>query len=413
MVETDIIKISEVIYQVDQLINIHICSIDKFMSNSDVKRNCTYYQENKSKKVAEGFNIFKIISDIYYRENFHSDILTSLLQKEQKHNGEDKYLKEFVKLLERVPKSNEFKSEINITHFSNSVVEKEISNGESRIDILIRDDTSKKAIIIENKINNAVDMKRQLPRYKEFVESKYGCDVIAIVYLSLDGIKSPFIDDEWNPPDEIIINELLVKLAAYNETENDLFNGWLKSCINITNDIDAICILRQYSKLIQNLGGNFMNNKLLADFYNKVIKENQNYETALSIKNLIDELPQYLAQRIVDKFSNDYFPFNKIWNYNAETAFGGGRINGNIFTIRIHCNIDKYTFSFYDESWAENHLKFTEIIIKHIGSDEFNKNESEDQFDKVFKFPDDENQLYEFIKKFKEKLKTLPKDIFE
>ena len=103
MVETDIIKISEVIYQVDQLINIHICSIDKFLSNSDVKRNCTYYQENKSKKVAEGFNIFKIISDIYYRENFHSDILTSLLQKEQKHNGEDKYLKEFVKLLERVP----------------------------------------------------------------------------------------------------------------------------------------------------------------------------------------------------------------------------------------------------------------------------------------------------------------------
>ena len=77
-----------------------------------MKRNCTYYQENKSKKVAEGFNIFKIISDIYYRENFHSDILTSLLQKEQKHNGEDKYLKEFVKLLERVPKSNEFKSEI-------------------------------------------------------------------------------------------------------------------------------------------------------------------------------------------------------------------------------------------------------------------------------------------------------------
>jgi len=51
MVETDIIKISEVIYQVDQLINIHICSIDKFLSNSDVKEIALITKKNKSKRL--------------------------------------------------------------------------------------------------------------------------------------------------------------------------------------------------------------------------------------------------------------------------------------------------------------------------------------------------------------------------
>lgn len=115
------------------------------------------YEKGKTEKVDVGFNVFTLSSDFYYRENFNSDITKAFLDPQEKHNEGYKYLHLFIELLNRVNAQIEIKK----SDFENSLVEREKYN----IDILITDVTSKKAIIIENKINNAVDQYRQLPKY--------------------------------------------------------------------------------------------------------------------------------------------------------------------------------------------------------------------------------------------------------
>lgn len=408
MEEVEINKILKVILQVDELMNTHIYSFHSILSSAHLKGILIRYKELKKSQTDPGFNIFHLISDTYYKENFHSDIIAAFLDTNGKHNAGNEYLNKFIQLLNK-KLSTEHKIDIN--DFTNT--NKSITREKHRIDILIKDEKSNKAIIIENKINNAGDTERQLPKYVDAVIKNEGIEkdnIVAIVYLPLEKNKEPNKED-WTKEEKKFIETKFIKIVAYDESEDDLLNGWLKPCLNITNDIDSLSILRQYSKLIQNIGGNIMNKKLFEDFYNNIIIKNDNYKTALSIKSMVEELPQYLAQRIVDEFSNDPSPFNKIWSDNTVTGFGDGKINEYNFTIRIHCFSDKYTFSFYDENWQVNGLKYTEKIIKYVGSIGFYIGDNE--FDMDFKFPDGEKQLYEFIKEFKGKLKTLPKDIFE
>ena len=408
MEELEINKILKVILQVDELMNTHIYSFYSILSSAHLKGILIRFEELKKSQTNPGFNIFHLISDTYYKENFHSDIIAAFLDTNGKHNAGNEYLNKFIQLLNK-KLSTEHKIDIN--DFTNT--NKSITREKHRIDILIKDEKTNKAIIIENKINNAGDTERQLPKYVDAVIKNEGVEkdnIVAIVYLPLEKNKEPNKED-WTEEEKKFIETKFIKIVAYDESEEDLLNGWLKPCINITNDIDSLSILRQYSKLIQNIGGNIMNKKLFEDFYSNIIIKNDNYKTALSIKSMVEELPQYLAQRIVDEFSNDPSPFNKIWRNNTATGFGDGKINEYNFTIIIHCFLDKYTFSFYDENYQVNGLKYTEKIIKYVGSIGFYIGDNE--LDKDFKFPDDEKQLYEFIKESKGKLKTLPKGIFE
>jgi hypothetical protein len=126
---------------------------------------------------------------------------------------------------------------------------------------------------------------------------------------------------------------------------------------------------------------------------------------------MVEELPQYLALRVVDEFTNDYLPFNNIISNAATARFVTARIQGYNFTITIRCGIDKYFFSFWDEDYNVNHIIFAEKIINYMQYDDMKA--EKDEFGKGFKFPDDEKKLYEFIKEFKEKLKSIPISIFE
>ena len=114
----------------------------------------------KSKKEIQQnlFNIFNIVSNLYYRENFHSDIIKYFLDPNEKHNCGSAFLNVFIQMLNE--KINQKDKYIDATCYDNAVVVRE----EGRIDILIKSEMSHKCIIIENKINNAGDMQRQIPR---------------------------------------------------------------------------------------------------------------------------------------------------------------------------------------------------------------------------------------------------------
>src|SRR5690606_14762667 len=107
-------------------------------------------------------------------ENFHSDILHHLLNPDGPHREGRLFLDVFLDYLNNLP--NTF--HVNLNDFGNLEVHKELA----KIDISIIDKHSNKIIIIENKINNAIDQRDQLLTYYNWAKSQK-LEVVGIVYL--------------------------------------------------------------------------------------------------------------------------------------------------------------------------------------------------------------------------------------
>src|SRR6266404_4347993 len=123
-------------------------AVDGLMRDAELSALAGDYSANlKKREVDLGFNLFAIISELYYRENFHSDVLQAIIDPKGKHREKDAFLHLFLEFI------RSHGAAINSSDYSNAQVIRE----KDRIDLLIKDEDSKKAIIIENKINNAGD----------------------------------------------------------------------------------------------------------------------------------------------------------------------------------------------------------------------------------------------------------------
>src|ERR1039458_9501760 len=81
----------------------------------------------RKRNVDIGFNLFELISDHYYRETFHSDILHAFLNPRGKHKAGHEYLQLFLKFIRK------WKPAIDLADYEDSEVEKE----KGYVDILI------------------------------------------------------------------------------------------------------------------------------------------------------------------------------------------------------------------------------------------------------------------------------------
>lgn len=392
---------------------------ESFIKEKESEHIITKYNDHKKNFEEKGLNIFHIISDIYYRENLHSDIIKFLLSKDETHNANNVYLKIFIDLLNKNINLNNKKSinkieTIDFNYYTDSLVTRETE----RIDILIKTKSEekgkKRAIIIENKINNAQDTPRQLPNYFDKIR-KEGFEVDAIVYLSLDGNKRPQMyslekEKQWTDNERKEIKEKLIFLAAFTGNENDLYNGWIKPCIYETNDYESLFFIKQYQKLIKNLGGYFMNMQIMEKLYELLMKNN-NYTNIINIKELLEkDFPTYLAYKIKKDFDKNPYetPFNedpiiinekiidevtmvvfKEWNYKEKYRFR--------LTIHFDLNSNKYEVRFFDCEDNESYGELDEFFNK-----DFSK--GVEGFYKYFNFPVEEDKLYLFIRELMKKL---------
>ena len=131
-------------------------------------------------KQNNGFNLFTISSYNSYLENFHSDVIALLLSPKERHLQKEKFFKLFLSFL--IEKYGAIIDENNYQNY-------EVLREKGRIDIWIKDKISKRCIIIENKINDAIDMPNQIERYYDYASEK-GYLVDNIVYLTLNGKKN-------------------------------------------------------------------------------------------------------------------------------------------------------------------------------------------------------------------------------
>ena len=320
----------------------HFLEIEKFIrSSAPIGKEYSQTQEDVSEL---GFNAFALTSDLYRRENFHSDIIKALLDPAEKHNEGNKFLHLFIGMLNKISHG------ISRDDFQSARVVRE----QDRIDILITDETSKKAIIIENKINNAGDMFRQLPRYCHAIEAN-GYEVVAIAYITLDPAKSPDISG-WNKDEADKVFGLLKPIPAYHSDDNkvNLYADWLIPSMNTSKNIDAYCVLRQYAELVKHLNTKYMDKISLEKFY-ETLQQNDNLKTSVSIRNMLNDLPEYLAIRIEDRYKGKSAPFRKVFRYQLrDTVFEGFELNKLYLKLDVWCSENGYDVCF----WAPLNEKY-------------------------------------------------------
>lgn len=328
------------------------------------------YNHEKSKQEGKEINIFQLISNIYHRENLHTDILYFLL------DGDHDYKKEFLKLfLEYLYKFHEVeKVDYKVCEVKKERPTLNIENNErGRIDILIKRD--ERFIIIENKINNAPDTPNQLVKYVNYCKIE---KVDAIIYLSMDGSKYP--DKNWNvsEKEKIEISGKIKQVAAFNNNKQDLYKGWLSTCIGKTNESDDVkFILKHYRGLLKILDNNM--NTLTEpqnEFYEEITKNKDIYEVALTIKHFLSNgLSIFFASKFKEQFKDgDYLPFkNPEIVAGNQLIFDGLKfeISGSNYYLRISFKdeIQQFCVEFLDrdQKWDQGDRTSLLKILEHHG----------------------------------------------
>ena len=235
------------------------------------------------------FNFFKITNPNNFRhENFHSDLISALFDPKTPDIANSQYLNIFVDLLK--------KKNYNIVnyYFPNSYKVKTEKSTETegdigRIDILIYD--NEKAIIIENKSNNAGDTDNQLAKYYKYVKEEMGLNILAVIYLTLDPKKEPSLDfdDVYKKYKPEIENVLVILPIIEKDGKDDFVHGFLKKCIDFAENMGnqtALMFLDQLIKLFKYLGGSYMSENLDRDAILEIYADKERYKKCILLANL-------------------------------------------------------------------------------------------------------------------------------
>ncbi len=224
---------------------------------------------------------FSIIPFMYERistkELLHSGIIAELLRPNGKHGYGDVFLQEFMRSIGIDPQAQDF---------SAVEVKTEVSTDESRrIDILIV--WGNNAVIIENKLNNAVDRPDQLKDYLEDTENK-GKNVLKVVYVPLFA---------WKRVQEYISAEV-----EYLYPQK--LSAWLNACV--ARSPDAREVASPYIRLLDYMDQSNQNYMKAQELYDILKQEPERMNTVLNLAETIDssEWTKFLFEQICDEVKN-------------------------------------------------------------------------------------------------------------
>lgn len=209
-----------------------------------------YLEDNK--KLAEGFNVFRLWGVEHYEVTTHSSMLRELLDSNGSHGQGNLFFKEFLSMLSDkgiIPKEDINK--YSLKTFDNYVCEAERAVATGRIDIIIErlHGDFPFCIIIENKVY-AGDMYEQIERYWAELEKKTHIPESRkeIIYLTPKG----------DLPSEESIDcqkrkEFESKGALHYVSYNADISRWLEGALQKVASSKVDGILRQYIEIVKNL----------------------------------------------------------------------------------------------------------------------------------------------------------------
>lgn len=316
----------------------------EFLSDRTITSLCEQFDKIQKETLEVGFNVFTLTSDLYYRENFHSDIIAAFLNPKAKHNEGNRYLDAFIDMLnQKIRKTNTDRA-IRKDYYVNALIEREKHN----IDILISTRDKRHCIIIENKINNAPDMQNQIPRYYEGA-CKDGYNVDAIVYLPLN-IKKSVDKKSWNfkeAGEKQKIDDLLINIPAYDSSpkEINLVMNWIEPLISSTKNIDCLSILKQYAELLKSLTPDMVKSSTMNELYEYIIRDAKITEQAKRFISMMKNLPETLAENLYRRL--------KVIQPNLRFVNWPNYPNSCVFEFNINgVNSQIYIFTYLDSDIA-------------------------------------------------------------
>jgi hypothetical protein len=286
--------------------------VRRFVDDHQVRRIAATYAANAARrKVDLGFNAFALVSEIYHRENLHSDVMAAILDPQGAHGQGDRFLRLFLEFLR-----DKHQVALDLDDYRDASVERE----PGRIDLLIRGahGDRRKAIIVENKINGAPDMERQVAGYLKKVEDVWSLKCDAIIYLTLQQKGWPGTHG-WDDDEKDRVNSLLKPICAFADAPDDLYYGWLGPCVATAADssLEVTHVIRQYRQILLKLGQTAMNQPLMEAFYD-LMKDPERHQTALSVTAMVNDLPAFRCQRLMEMFQRKASPFRKVYFYRQD-----------------------------------------------------------------------------------------------
>ncbi len=346
-----------------------------------IKKGKDFVEEKKrtnTLKNESGYNLFNLSSYNNHKENFHTDVIASLLHYGGLHKEGNIFLQSFIDFL-----NTKYPFNIDKEKYQKAEVIREWSNINSRIDIIIKGDGV--CIIIENKMNNAPDMDNQLERYYNIAKEEMALKVNAIIYLTLDGIK------QAPKPVNEEIEKLIKNIGAFtNDAANktDLVNGWLYPCYKASKNDDSKSLINEYTKLVKHLNASCMEKLNIEKFY-QLVDDSQTIENVKIIDELSKQIPLYRMLKIKEGIG-DSKPFRESFryaNYNA-WLFDKFDIENNSFKFSIEVYESGNVMLHFFNPPFHNTKKGTEEIKKLLESIEvikhFFKRDNESGYQKDF-----------------------------
>ena len=223
------------------------------------------------------FNVFRMCGVDHY-ENRHSAILAELLRPDGTHGLKETFLACFVgRFCEEG-----FRRKFDCTKACVATEYATAKHG--RMDILIEDQGTKCAIIIENKVY-ASDGHEQLKGYDSFAKDKYGEGNYVIFYLTLQG------DD----PSKDSGKGVKYTRISYKD---DMIR-WLEECVGFAARLPTVReTLFQYINHLKSLTGQDMNAKYKEEVIRLLCENPKNVESAFAIGDSFTEMKNYLVNEV-------------------------------------------------------------------------------------------------------------------
>jgi len=223
-------------------------------------------------------SVFQEISGYYYHENFHSDILAYYLK-----NNTVKSC--FIDWLNQ--KAVDGKEPLRVEYYIDGLVARE----HNRADITLFSVDNARAIIIENKSNNALDQAKQIHRYHTDL-SNQGVEVERIFYLNKNSLKSPYLEDlqeaEKRQLEEILIVGQLVGYQSFTENV-------INRVLAMSNEIRLSALSQEIRDLFLSVTYGGINMEYLSSFVDE-LKRDGNLDRLRKAIQAYGDIPIYLTK---------------------------------------------------------------------------------------------------------------------
>ena len=266
--------------------------IERFLKENAAR----LHRLGERKDASLGFNAFALVSDTYYRENFHSDIIRAILDPHSGHGEGALFLQKFVDFISTEARTTG-KAKL-ADMLRNLAVDDsaEVTREEGRVDVKIK--ASGWTIIVENKINGAGDMDRQIPRYYDQCHDA-GENVVAVVYITATVKGAPCLEDE----DVGKVLPILVPVIGFSETKSiqNMAEDWIGPCALAARGFHAKAILEQYGELLRHQAGETMNQDENKSILSSMAANGIRYSELL---RTLQWMPRTLAEIIVRDFAS-------------------------------------------------------------------------------------------------------------